>query len=104
MQIAGSTCRVCKRGILLSREGKFCPVCNVAVHLTCELETTCRACGQPFQNLDHPKTDVLSDAVIPKALRTPRSGGPVFAVAVVLILVFVFILLLVITHGHAFGF
>ena len=104
MEIAGKTCRVCDLDIVLSREGKFCPMCKAAVHLTCEPRTTCSVCGRPFEDFDRPKADALSEAIIPTALRKPRSGGPVFAVSTLLILVLVFILALLISHGHAFSF
>lgn len=104
MEIAGKKCRVCNLNIVLSREGKFCPLCQLAAHLACEPRTTCSVCGQAFQDFHRPKADVLSEALIPTPLRQPRSGGAVFAVSTVLILAFVFILALLITHGHAFSF
>jgi hypothetical protein len=102
MQIAGNICRACGNGIVLSREGKFCPHCRAFVHLACEPLARCGVCGQPFEKFDPPSADPLVDALIPSALRPPRSGGSVFAVSMVLIVLFVLVLFLMITHGHAF--
>jgi hypothetical protein len=85
MQIAGNTCKVCKRGIILSSEGKFCAACEVFVHLTCECKEICDACGRPFQHYELPKADPLSEAILPRALRPARSGGPL-ATALLLLL------------------
>jgi hypothetical protein len=82
MQIAGNTCRICDRGIILSSEGKFCPYCGTYVHLACEPRGKCDVCGQPYQIFEPPKADPLSDAVVPPALRPSRSGGPAFALLV----------------------
>ncbi len=105
MQIAGTLCKVCGRNIVLSSEGKFCPRCETAVHLTCEPQDSCATCGQPYQADKAPEADPLRDAVLPPALRPNRSGGPAFAVSVgvaflLLAVIIWFAVEYVLSHGH----
>jgi hypothetical protein len=102
MQIAGNTCRVCEQPIVPSSEGQFCPHCSALAHLACEARETCTFFGNVFKKFVPSPADPLSEAVIPSALRPPRSGGPVLAVGLVLIIAFVVVLFLIITNGHAF--
>lgn len=103
MQIAGNTCKVCGRGIVISSEGKFCPQCRTFAHVACEPAATCSVCGHPSETLAPITPDPRSEAFVPSALRPPRSGAPVLAVGLVLISFFVLLLFLIITHGHAFS-
>ena len=86
MQIAGNKCKVCGHDITLCSEGKFCGQCETVVHLACEPRDTCEACGQPYHGYERPKADPLSDAVIPPALRSGKSGGPLLAIFVMVLL------------------
>lgn len=80
MQIAGSRCKVCERNIVFSTEGKFCSRCGTVVHLACESQAKCGVCGQPFQQYVPPKADPFSEAILPPALRSAKSGAPTFAI------------------------
>jgi hypothetical protein len=89
MQIAGSKCKVCGQKIVLSREGKFCPECNTYAHLVCEARDNCDICGRPLQNYERPEADPTRDAILPRALRPSKSGGPVlFLAALFVFLIF----------------
>src|SRR5881396_2697693 len=74
MQIAGSTCNVCDRKVVLSLDGKFCPHCGIVVHRACEAETNCRVCGRAFREDEHPSVDPAREAVLPRALRERNTG------------------------------
>src|SRR6266498_2668936 len=102
MQIAGSICKVCGRPIIFSSDGKFCPCCESAAHLLCEPADTCGICGEPFQFERTPKADPLAQALIPRALRPARSGGPFLAISAVLVFAAVYVIWMLITHGHGF--
>jgi hypothetical protein len=93
MEIAGHRCRVCKRRIILSSEGKFCAHCGTVVHLACEPKATCEDCGQPFHDFQKPKADPVSEAVLPRSLRPTKDGGPMVAALLIIatVLVFLFI-------------
>jgi hypothetical protein len=80
MQIAGSSCKVCKGKIVFSDEGKFCARCGTVVHLACDSRTECDVCGQPFQQYEPPRPDPVGEAVLPRALRSGRSGPLIFAI------------------------
>ena len=84
MQIAGNKCKVCERNIVLSREGKFCAHCGTAAHLACEPSGQCEVCGQPFQEEERPKSDLMRDTILPRALRPVKSAGPVLLLAALL--------------------
>ena len=86
MQIAGSKCKVCERNIVFSNEGKFCAHCGTVVHLACESQAQCGVCGQPFQQYEPPQADPLSEAILPPALRSAKSGAPTFAILMVVAL------------------
>ena len=89
MQIAGSKCGVCGRNIVLSSEGKCCPHCNICAHIVCETRDNCEICGRPFQQYERPEADPMRDAILPRALRPAKSGGPVlFLAALLLFLIF----------------
>jgi hypothetical protein len=101
MQIAGNNCRICGGNIILSRDGKFCAHCQTAVHLRCEPRSECGVCGQTYQDYEAPKADPLREAVLPRALRPARSGGPVFAItAAVLFALLTMMLWYIFAHGH----
>ena len=104
MEIAGSTCNICKRHVTFAIDGKFCPNCRVVVHHLCEPRDACGDCGQSFEKYERPITDPTQDAVLPRALRAP-SAGPAFvalAMAVVALLVIVgyYTLMYALSHGH----
>ena len=86
MQIADSKCRICERKIVFSDEGKFCAHCGSVVHLACAPQAECDRCNQPFRLYAPPEADPAGEAVIPPAMRTGRSGGPVVAVLLVMVL------------------
>lgn len=86
MQIAGSKCKVCERNIVFSNEGKFCAHCGAVVHLACESQAKCGVCGQPFQQYEPPQADPLSEAILPPALRSTKSGAPTFAILMAVVL------------------
>ena len=97
MEIAGSTCSICQRRVVLAIEGKFCPCCGSVVHLACEPGDACGVCGRSFQRYERPSIDPTQDAIVPRALRT-GSGGPVFValagvVAAVVVIVIIYALL-----------
>ena len=93
MQIAGSKCGVCKQNVVLATEGKFCDHCGIVVHRDCHTKETCELCGCAFQEFERPNIDPIQDAILPRALRAPKSGGPLFVVGLILIvLVLAFLL------------
>jgi hypothetical protein len=105
MQIAGNKCRVCGRSIVLSSEGKYCEGCGAFAHAACEPAGSCPICGQPFQEYERPKPDPLRDALLPRALRPARSGGPLMVALLILLPVLVFLLIYyaietALAHGH----
>jgi hypothetical protein len=105
MEIAGSRCKVCKRTIVFADEGKYCVRCGTVVHLACESRAQCAVCGQPCELYEPPKADPMSQAIIPPALRSGRSGGPVFAIGAVvvlaaLVLIVYYALQYAWAHGH----
>jgi hypothetical protein len=102
MQIAGNGCRICGGQIIFANEGKACLHCGTFVHVTCELGAKCAICGQPFQNYEPPTPNPLREAILPRALRVPKSGGPAIALAVgILFLLFGIIAFFVISlMGH----
>src|SRR6266699_1854312 len=82
MEIAGNKCKICKRDVVLSVEGKLCTRCGTVVHLTCEPGGICGACGEPYHGFEPPKSDPFSVAIVPRALRPAGSGGPTFVMVV----------------------
>jgi hypothetical protein len=104
MQIAGIVCKVCGQNIILSSEGKFCPGCRTAVHLTCESQDSCAVCGQAYEVDKGPEADPLRDAVLPPELRPNRSGGPAFAISVgvafLLLAVIIWLIEYALSRGH----
>ena len=86
MQIAGNKCKVCGHNIVLSSEGKFCPHCGKYAHLVCEACDNCDICGGPFQQYESPDADPMRDAILPRALRPAKSGGPVLFLAALFVL------------------
>ena len=105
MQIAGAICKVCGFSVVLASEGKFCPHCESVVHLACDTGETCAVCGQPYQAYERPEPNPLRDAILPRALRPARSGGPAFVIGVGIGLALVsvvmwFIVQYVLSHGH----
>ena len=104
MQIAGSTCSICKRQVTFAVDGKFCVKCGIVVHHLCEPKDVCVGCGQPFENYEQPTTDPTRDAVIPRALRAPNAG-PVFVVLVMVVVALLVImgfyaLMYALSRGH----
>lgn len=95
MQIAGSTCKICNRGIVFADEGKFCAECGVVVHLDCECKPVCGVCGRPFQRYERAKPDPALEGMLPPALRAAKSSGPVFAISMTLAVVIWTLLLIV---------
>jgi len=93
MQIAGNKCRACGNNITLSSEGKFCARCGTFAHLACAPQSACEVCGQPFECYEAPKPEPLRDAILPRALRPAKSGGPVIAAGLILLLAFLFFIL-----------
>ena len=104
MQIAGNKCKVCDRNIVLSSEGKFCARCGTFVHLICEPEAKCGVCAQPFQHYERPRVDPLSEAILPRALRTGKSGAPLMAALILLpaliVIIVYYAIMGVLAHGH----
>ena len=105
MQIAGSTCKICERKIVLGLDGKFCPDCGVVVHRACEPQTKCHVCGQEFHDCERPGIDPTREAVLPRGLRSSLSAGPPMAmllafVVVLLVIVLYYALIDVLSHGH----
>ena len=103
MQIAGNTCRVCERNIVLSSEGKFCCQCRTHVHITCDPRLKCDVCNQSFQQYERPANDPLGDAVTPRALRQGDPG--LTAVALVclgfaLLIIIVCFFMALLREGH----
>jgi hypothetical protein len=86
MQIAGSKCKVCKRNIVLSNEGKCCVRCGIVVHSACEPQARCAVCDEPYQAYERPGVDPLNEAILPRALRLARSGGPTLAIVLTIVL------------------
>jgi hypothetical protein len=102
VQIAGNQCKVCHRGIILSKEGKFCAQCGTFVHLTCLPQAECDVCGRQFQHEEDRKPDPLREALLPPALRPVSSGAPMLAIGLALILLAAGIILwLVLQHMEA---
>jgi len=105
-QIAGSTCKICERQIVLATEGKFCAHCSSFVHHACLHQDKCDICGQAFQSHEYSVRDPLRDAIIPYAL---RPGNSRISVAVILLAgvvgLMIFVLLYSLTYGlsHAKG-
>ena len=93
MQIAGNTCKLCERRIILSIEGKFCAPCGTVAHLTCEPRAQCNVCDQLYQFFEPAKADPMADAVLPPALRPTSSGIPMTAALLMLLLFFMGIIL-----------
>jgi hypothetical protein len=85
MQIAGNRCRVCAGQIIFANEGKVCVHCGDFVHVMCEQSANCAVCGRPFQNYLQPTPNPLREAILPRALRAPKSGGPEIALVVGLV-------------------
>lgn len=77
MEIAGSTCAICGRHIVLAREGKYCPACKIAVHRECAAHNTCACCGGEYQMIQPPIVDGLRDAILPRNLRWNTQQSPV---------------------------
>jgi hypothetical protein len=105
MQIAGNKCRVCGRSIVLSSEGEYCEGCEAFVHAACEPVGSCLVCGHPFQEYERLKPDPLRGALLPRALRPARSGGPLMVALLILLPVLVFLLIYyaietALAHGH----
>src|SRR4051794_29598292 len=105
MEIAGTKCRECGHKIVLASEGKVCAQCGTTVHLACEPRDTCAVCSQPYQLFERPKADLLSEAVLPPALRSGRSGGPSFAISagilfLLLAIVIWFTIEYILSNGH----
>ena len=52
MQLVGSDCAVCHRGITFAPEAASCRTCAIAFHLTClSAPSTCPTCGSNFTQL-----------------------------------------------------
>ena len=101
MEIAGNKCKVCDRNIVLSSEGVFCARCGTFAHITCEPEANCGVCGQLLRHFEPPIADPLRDAILPRALRPVKSGGPILLViAGVALLVIVLYLCFMYSLGH----
>jgi hypothetical protein len=103
MQIAGSTCEICHRTLVLSSEGKFCSRCRIIVHRACESQTECHVCGQPFQDFEPSVIDPIEEAVIPRGLRDVNTGmGVALLVAGVagLIVILFCGLFYILSHGQ----
>ena len=66
---------------MLSKEGKVCPQCEDVVHLACEPADKCSVCDQPYQPYEPACPDPLPEALLPRALRPPKSAGPALAIA-----------------------
>ena len=50
MQIAGSTCVMCKQAIVLAKEGKFLSSRGTCAHIDCERGANCNVCGPRSRN------------------------------------------------------
>jgi hypothetical protein len=97
MQIAGQICKVCEHSVVFANEAKFCANCGTVVHLQCEPKTNCCVCDLPFQGWEPPAVDPMGQALIPPALRSGTSGGPVFAIGCAV----VFLVLVLIAYCFA---
>jgi predicted nucleic acid-binding Zn ribbon protein len=103
MEIAGRTCSICERKIVLSLDGKFCPHCGVIVHRACETQTKCHVCGQAFQENERPGIDPIWEAVLPRALRDKNTSiGVALICAVVgsLVVIFYYVFMELLSRGH----
>src|SRR5262245_51000060 len=92
MQIAGSTCAVCRQHVVLAREGKACPTCRVVVHRACETQSTCGRCGVEYAIPEPHSVDVRRDAIVPRSMRP--GGSAALSIALVIITVFLLLFLL----------
>ena len=84
---------------MLSGEGKYCGGCPAFVHLACAPGDTCDVCGQPFQRYERPKPDPMRDAVLPRALRPAKIGGPL-TMALLILLGGVLLFIIYYAMGH----
>jgi hypothetical protein len=104
MQVAGSNCSVCGRGIVLSKEGQFCSKCGRCVHLACEPLKSCSVCGEPLRQETPPDSDPLRDAILPRALRPGKVGPLAVALLISICAVLFFIIydaiMEALAHGH----
>ena len=105
MQIAGNKCTVCGGKVILATEGKFCAPCGRVVHLACAPQNCCDVCGQPFEAFKPAKPDPLGEAILPRSLRTSKSGGPVLAGGIIGLLAFLVVILYyslmqILARGH----
>jgi len=96
---------VCSRNIVLSSDGNFCAHCGTYAHITCDPSDNCSVCGQPFQRQERPEDDPITDAILPRALRRGKSGGPALVAGLMVVLgllVYIAFCMLVQTfsHGH----
>lgn len=99
MEIAGSTCAVCRQHVVLAREGKACPTCRIVVHRACDAQSQCSRCGAAYEIQELPIVDPLRDAIVPRSLRPGRPGSPIaMAVIGVFLLFAMFVLLLFWVH------
>ena len=94
MQIAGNRCKVCWLEIIFSKDGRFCAHCGTYVHLTCEPRATCDVCGQPSSQDKPPSADILSQAILPRALRPVRSNGPILPLLLIAVSALIFLIVL----------
>ena len=84
---------------MLSSDGKFCVRCGTYVHLACETRGNCDVCGQPFQEYEPAKTDLMRDAILPRNLRESRSTSPMGAVLIMGIMLIVVVIIYAIINS-----
>ena len=78
MEICGSTCRQCKKPIVLASDGKICLSCEETTHLDCDSSEYCKTCGSKFRRFERSKADPR-EGFDPREKRSADSVGPMLA-------------------------
>lgn len=94
MQIAGNKCQMCKRPIVFSNEGKFCPGCGTYVHPACQSQLNCEVCNQTYKCYEPPLPDIAVQAIVPPCLRPSRGTGAMLGALLVAISFILFCIIL----------
>ena len=100
MEIAGSTCTICGQHVVLAREGKSCPACQIVVHCVCDAHGACAHCGRPYEVPEPPIVDLVRDTVLPRSLRTSLNATPVAMLALAVLLLFFLVLIFAMWAHH----
>jgi len=72
-------CAACGKMVVFADDAMICTQCGHIVHRTCASAPQCSACGHAYEVYEPPSTEPLSDALIPRRLRTSRSAPGMFA-------------------------